>query len=191
MKEYDFGYETFIGGWFIPENVCDEVIDYFNKNESKHTPGYVGRHGNVDERMKKAKEMFVEGNDKGTENYFDCLSKVISSYLQKYMDANMTESFTITEMAKIQHYKPGDGYYSWHMENNGKGTNRNRHLVFMTYLNNVEDGGGTDFKYQKITSPAKKGLTLIWPAAWTHTHKGQVSNTQEKYICTGWYNFHA
>jgi hypothetical protein len=58
----------------------------------------------------------------------------------------------------------------------------------MTYLNDVEDGG-TEFKYQNIISPAKKGLTLLWPVDWTHTHKGQISKTKEKYIITGWLSF--
>ena len=64
----------------------------------------------------------------------------------------------------------------------------NRILVFMTYLNDVDDGG-TDFKYQNLTSPAKKGLTMIWPSDFTHTHKGQISHTKEKYIVTGWVGF--
>ena len=57
----------------------------------------------------------------------------------------------------------------------------------MTYLNDVPDGG-TEFFYQKVISPAKKGLTVIWPAEFTHLHRGQVSK-REKYIITGWYNF--
>ena len=65
--------------------------------------------------------------------------------------------------------------------------NWRRSLVFMTYLNDVEDGG-TEFLYQNLTIPAKKGLTLIWPAFFTHTHKGQISKTKEKYIVTGWFN---
>ena len=63
-----------------------------------------------------------------------------------------------------------------------------RHLVFMTYLNTVDDGG-THFYYQKLKTKAKKGLTLIWSSAWTHTHRGIISKTKEKYILTGWYNF--
>ena len=55
----------------------------------------------------------------------------------------------------------------------------------MTYLNDIENGG-THFKYQNLTSPAKKGLTLIWPPDWTHTHKGQIVD-KEKFIATGWY----
>ena len=59
---------------------------------------------------------------------------------------------------------------------------------YRKYLNDVEDGG-TEFKYQNIISPAKKGLTLIWPAYWTHTHRGVVSKTKEKTIVTGWLNY--
>ena len=64
----------------------------------------------------------------------------------------------------------------------------NRILVFMTYLNDVKDGG-TEFLYQKLTTPAKKGLTLIWPTDFTHTHRGVISQTKEKYIATGWYAY--
>ena len=56
----------------------------------------------------------------------------------------------------------------------------------MTYLNDVEDGG-TEFYYQKLKTKAKKGLTLIWPTDFTHTHRGIVSKTKEKYIVTGWF----
>ena len=61
-------------------------------------------------------------------------------------------------------------------------------LVFMTYLNDVEDGG-TFFKYQNIKTKAKKGTTLIWPTDFTHTHKGEISTKSHKYILTGWLGF--
>ena len=62
-------------------------------------------------------------------------------------------------------------------------------MVFMTYLNDVTDGGGTEFYYQNKITEARKGKTLIWPADWTHTHRGVVSPTQDKYIITGWLNY--
>jgi len=61
-------------------------------------------------------------------------------------------------------------------------------LTFMTYLNTVIDRGGTEFYYQKLVHEAKTGKTLIWPVDWTHTHRGVVSPTQDKYIITGWFN---
>ena len=56
----------------------------------------------------------------------------------------------------------------------------------MTYLNDISDRGGTAFFHQKLEVQPEKGLTLIWPADWTHTHRGVVSMTEEKYIITGW-----
>ena len=58
----------------------------------------------------------------------------------------------------------------------------------MTYLNDVPDGG-THFKYQDLTTPAEKGLTLIWPTDFSHTHKGQITKQHEKYILTGWLGY--
>ena len=58
----------------------------------------------------------------------------------------------------------------------------------MTYLNDVPNGG-TEFLFQKLKVPAKKGLTLIWPTDFTHAHRGIISKTNEKYIITGWFNY--
>ena len=87
----------------------------------------------------------------------------------------------------IQYYKKGGGYKVFHCERSYPSTSK-RVLVFMTYLNDVKDGG-TEFKYQKVITPAKKGLTLIWPTDWTHTHRGQISLLGNKYIVTGWFEF--
>ncbi len=107
--------------------------------------------------------------------------------MEKFPEAFTALGFGIKEDFNIQYYKPGGGYKAWHSERaNGTPMLTVRHLVFMTYLNDVEDGG-TEFLFQdlKILS-AKKGLTLIWPADWTHTHRSLISNTSEKYIVTGW-----
>ena len=44
----------------------------------------------------------------------------------------------------------------------------------------------TIFKYQKIITPSIKGLTLIWPTDFTHTHKGQITDKEK--IITGKFN---
>mgnify|MGYP001263064284 FL=1 len=60
----------------------------------------------------------------------------------------------------------------------------------MTYLNSItEKGGETEFMYQNVKIKPEKGLTLIWPASWQHTHRGNRCQKQEKYIITGWYSY--
>ena len=58
----------------------------------------------------------------------------------------------------------------------------------MTYLNDVTDGGETEWAYQDTKIKPKKGLSVIWPSEFTHMHRGVPSKTQEKYIVTGWFN---
>ena len=59
----------------------------------------------------------------------------------------------------------------------------------MTYLNDVENEGGTEFPNQNIIIKPQKGKTLIWPADWTYSHKGIVAPTEDKYIITGWFDY--
>ena len=59
----------------------------------------------------------------------------------------------------------------------------------MTYLNDVNKGGETEFVYQKLKVKPEIGLTLIWGSDWTFTHRGIASPKETKYITTGWYCF--
>jgi len=191
MKEYDLGFDSFIGGWYIPTEVCDNLIDLYNSEQDSWEDGQCGR-GGVTPHWKKCKELFISPNEFNTKlkEYLDHLSKCLDLYKERYSFCDDVGLYSLKDNnIKIQHYKPGDGFYKWHMENGGVGNSKFRHLVFMTYLNTL-DNAGTEFYYQKNTTPCEKGLTVIWPAAWTHTHKGVINNDGEKYIITGWYSFH-
>ena len=60
-------------------------------------------------------------------------------------------------------------------------------LAWMVYLNDASSG--TEFPYQNMTIQAKTGRTVIWPAAWTHPHRGVIPNVGVKYIATGWFYY--
>jgi hypothetical protein len=59
----------------------------------------------------------------------------------------------------------------------------------MIYLNDVEEGGETEFLYQKRRVQAKQGRLVMWPAAYTHTHRGNPPLSGDKYALTGWLEF--
>ncbi len=69
------------------------------------------------------------------------------------------------------------------------GPEQGRVVAFITYLNTVTDGGGTHFIWQDQTVDAVAGKTVLFPAGYTHRHKGVVSPTQEKLIITGWFKW--
>ena len=91
---------------------------------------------------------------------------------------------------KIQKTKSGGGYHVWHSEN-GSFLYRDRVLTWMIYLNDVpmECGGATDFFHQEISFQPKKGTVVLWPAAYTHVHRGAfLTGDTSKYIATGWFS---
>ena len=109
-------------------------------------------------------------------------------YRKSHPDLDKIDSWDVYNNYNIQKYNPNEGYYTLHCENGG-GKGIQRVLVWMIYLNTVTDKGGTYFSSYNKTIKAKEGRLVIWPAYYTHPHKGVVSKTQTKYIATGWYNF--
>ena len=120
------------------------------------------------------------------------LLRSAEEYVEKFPYANNYDPWGIVEPINIQKYLPGGGYYEYHTERgSANGVQSSRHLVFMTYLNDVSDCGETQFLHQDYQVHPEKGKTIIWPADWTYTHRGIPSLTETKYIVTGWFNFFA
>ena len=191
MKEYRIPKSTFIGASFINNKLCDDLISYFKKSPSNFKKtGTIGL-GETDKSIKDSVDMHLSGRETiyPFQEYLSELQKCLLLYQKKFKDIENLSRFTIShEGYCIQYYKIAGGFKTWHNERNNL-KQCHRILIFMTYLNTVKDGG-TFFKYQKLRIPAKKGLTLIWPSDWTHTHKGEISKTKEKFIATGALGFY-
>jgi hypothetical protein len=85
---------------------------------------------------------------------------------------------------KFQRTRPGEGFHEWHFENGGEVPYRR--LVTMLYLNTVDEGGETEFLYLHRRIQARKGRLLVFPAGFTHTHRGNPPLSNDKYILTSW-----
>jgi hypothetical protein len=181
-----------IGAWIMPHDIIDDICDYWN-NPTNGEIKSKGRYGKqkISPNTKDSIDLSISPNnfDKPWDTYRKYLQDCVDDYLLQYPDANKVQMFGIREVYNIQWYPKGGGYKTWHHENSGNYNDAHRHLVFMTYCNDLPNAG-THFKYQNITIPSTKGLTLIWPAVFTHTHKGQITEEHEKMIVTGWFNFH-
>ena len=192
-QEKNFEYNSFIGGWYMPHELCDELLDYFDYNKKYLLDGCVGGglgSPKVVKDTKDSTELTISfGNFDGVIGvYRKHLEQIVELYVKKYEFCAASAQWGIFSDYNFQKYPINGGFKKWHYENQGFPDVVRRTLVFMTYLNDVEDGG-TEFFYQGVKTQAEKGLTLVWPTIWTHTHKGVVSPTKEKYIITGWYSF--
>jgi len=89
---------------------------------------------------------------------------------------------------KLQRTNPGQGYHVWHCE---QGSRRSAHkfMFYIAYLNDVEEGGETEFLYQSQRIVPKTGRVLLAPASFTHTHRGNPPLVGPKYVATGWFEW--
>jgi len=95
------------------------------------------------------------------------------------------QSFHFTDL-KIQKTLPTEGYHVWHIEH-GKGFKTEpRAFVFSIYLNDVKEGGETEFLHFSKRVQPKTGRIVIWPAAFPYLHRGNSPLSGEKYILTSW-----
>ena len=189
MKEILLPKNSFISGSFINLDLTEEILQKFKLMPKEDGVVYHGENRIINKKEKDSFDCFLEGEL--LKKYFDELNKSLKKYLITYPDMNEVGKFGNVEDVVLQHYKPGGGFKVWHCENDFIGSNKKinqRYLVFMTYLNDVADGG-TEFKQQELYVPAIKGLTLIWPAWPTHYHKGVITKKFDKYIVTGWLSF--
>ena len=112
------------------------------------------------------------------------LSPHFSDYSKRFPGIGGSVSYEI----KLQKTPIKGGYSVWHAEQ-GKGGTASRVISWLVYLNDVDEGGETEFLYQGFRQKATKGTLVIWPAAFTHTHRGNPPYSNEKYVITGWANF--
>ena len=200
LCKHDLGEGTkFMGGWVIEDgSICDDLVAEFNKQKKagKALKGQVSMKGGgapvINKDIKDSVEMSFAPNDPSPafKRYLASLQKVMAAYIEEYPMAGAYGVFGLTSRVNFQYYPPSGGYKTYHTERTGAGEPEgSRHLVFMTYMNDVTDDGGTEFYHQGATIQPVKGLTLIWPADWTFTHRGVPSPSQEKMIITGWFNY--
>ena len=189
--------EAFIGKYYIDNpKQCMNVIQWFNENKNqKSKVGTISSNNEqiVNKSYKESHDITMslqEGYQTPCiEKFLDFLWVSINDYINKFeilklCQFSMTENFNITKYTP-----PTGGFKAEHCEKMTIGDST-RLLVWMYYLNTITDEGETEFTYLDLKEKAEQGKLLIWPSGFTHTHRGIVSRTQEKYIMTGWYNLY-
>jgi hypothetical protein len=181
-----------IADGYIPDSECDNAIKFFKEREQL---------GDYYDRIQAEGASIIAKKDNsyslGEKNFivwhsvFKALIANLRQALQKYYDESailetMSASSLQFETIKLQKTSPAGGYHIWHVEKNkGFGMN-DRVLVFILYLNNIEEGGETEFLHQQIRIKPKKGRIVFWPAGFPYVHRGNPPLKEDKYILTSW-----
>ena len=114
--------------------------------------------------------------------------KCYHKYVHKYGVIASLSKQQIGPGVRIQKYCPGQGYHLWHCDADGAKV-AHKILVGSLYLNTVKEGGETEFLYQGVRVPPVQGTVLLFPAGWTHPHRGNPPLKKNKYLLTTWLGF--
>ena len=174
---------------FMPNEMIDHYLNYFNKCEQQgavysRSEDEVLVSDNAIDTIKDTSVAMTYTNKPFISMFF---RDVYPLYVKKYSYLKQLSTHNILEV-KIQKTKTGEGYHHWHCENAAMKA-RNRILAFMVYLNDVTEGGETEFLYQKCRFKPEKNTLLVWPAQFTHVHRGNPPLSNDKYIITGWVEY--
>ena len=171
----------------LSQEQCKQIITEFELDKINQEAGKCG--DGVVETIKKSTDIihFINDGSLTSEIITSNLKKPLEDYKTKYPEINLLYYWNVCPDYHIQRYYPNEGYFSPHAEVSD-GNVGNRVLVWMFYLNDVDDGGTKFTNYNKIVD-AKEGRLVLWSPSWTHTHHGIISSTKTKYIATGWYTF--
>ena len=189
----------------ISKEICEYFINHFKEQDKigKTYQGHAG--GTLKKDVKDCQDLIFYYKEyekvKNVVDYFDIVYDKFTEYLKYYNSPingfiyNRTDLggwkdtlFHPPYMALMHRYEPPtQGYHRWHQD--WQSTERNfasRMLVGMLYLNDVYIGGETEFYHQNLKIKPEQGTLVIWPAYFTHVHKGNKPISNTKYIMNTW-----
>jgi len=188
--------KDFIGifdGFVLPE-ICDEGIAIYNseqyhkKRMSRIQAENTMPHRKKDDAIFFCRDTQTERSWKFTDTFINSLKEPLDIYLQEtaILEYHGTKKENMVLPGyKIQKTSPGGGYHVWHVEQPHT-VAVSRVLVYTIYLNDVVEGGETEFLFQKKRVAAKKGRICIFPANFPYVHRGNPPLKEDKYILTSW-----
>ncbi len=192
MNEKTVNINNFIGVYdnYITKEECNNAIKlYEEQNKFKNTINRIGGE-KASILYKQDQQFFAAPNN--VDVWWENLKPIMlnfdlawNHYIQNTGAGDAYEGFFYTGL-KIQKTLPTEGYHVWHIEHDKGFENEPRAFVFSVYLNDVEEGGETEFLHFSKRVKPKTGRIVIWPAGFPYLHRGNPPLSGEKYLLTSW-----
>ena len=196
MKEE---YKDFVGIYdeSVPVELCNEFVENFEKAKKNKTIIDLSQPNETEwcetppPLVRKDEVAFVTPISSTiyprppVHAYFNFLGECFTRYLERYGIEFSGQIYN--DVFKIHKVRKSEGFHQWHYEKSSP-ENVNRLMAYMTYLEVPKKGGETEFLHQSLRINPIVGRTLIWPAGFTHMHRGNPPLEGEKMYITGWLN---
>lgn len=99
-----------------------------------------------------------------------------SKYIKENFDPYKLENF------RARKYPAGSGFFKTHSDITDY-KSASRLLVILMYLNDVDEGGETEFPTLGIKIKPTKGLVVVFPPTFLFPHRANMPKSNHKYTC--------
>jgi prolyl 4-hydroxylase len=172
----------------LPVDFCAQMVDAFEKSKNLQIPHGRGHQAGLDNSA------WVEMNvtrfaDKAFLGFFHAqIDKYLAEYNKQLpLTIAVPNSITIDDI-RIKRYRAGtDENFEPHFD--AYQQKSARYLVFLWYLNDVADGGETEFVDLGIKVAPRTGRLLVFPPYWMYQHAGRPPLSNDKYIVSTYLMF--
>jgi hypothetical protein len=177
---------------FIDDEDCDILVKWFNDNPDRHIQGqvYGGSGEDFNNQVvldqKKTTQVYPLPED----SISDLMTRIIFASYDTYSKIHPVPSGQplCAKDYSLRVYRMNDGYFKKHCDQTA-GANSQRIFGFIAYLNDVVEGGETNFTALGVKGNPEKGNVLIFPCNYLFEHEGCVPISGDKYVMTAFINF--
>ena len=185
----------------LSKEECQNIIEIFEEHRDFHYEGVVsqGKNGSINKNIKFTNDLEIMKHFIKTENGREIISLLtnelnnnINDYYSQLDPNNEIFHFNIVHKNKsfytflYQKYIKNFGKFTYHNDFHiDEKNNKYRILNYLWYLNDVEEGGETEFFGSYKIKP-EAGKMIIFPADWMFPHSGKMPISNDKHIITGW-----
>ena len=173
-------------GAFSKED-CDEIIEQIEHLESNNLLHYDDSRTHLEDHkvvtVNNDYDLDLPASSLISRTIFPKFKPCIDDYVKLYSLLGKRR-FLVYDL-KLKKIEPGAGFHAWHYEN-GSRISATRTFVIQVYLNDDFEGGETEFLYQNRREESVAGDVIIFPAGFTHVHRGNPPIGGTKYIANTW-----
>jgi len=167
----------------LDKDLCRAVIELFDQDKTKWR-GKIGgpEEAYYEEESKVSWDLEIL-NEGVWQDVFQKIHPQIQACISDYLARSpILQSFPLQATGyKIQMYPQNQGRFRWHADSVGKDT-ATRVVAMVLYLNDVDQGGETEFFHQGISISPTAGHLALFPAGWNYMHCGHTPESGDKYI---------
>ena len=163
----------------ITKETCDYLISLYDQSNSKHMKTIAYDFHEIN--MIQSKQFENVGRQ-----FTGLMQGIYHKYSEEFEFFPKTKYF---EEPRIKRYEPNEGIFRWHTDNTTAESSK-RILVMFFYLNDVERGGETKFRFEpsgdEISIKPKAGSVVCFPPTWQYPHMGCTPISGPKYVISSY-----